>query len=55
MKELSPYITIKYELDVVDREEPRKAHLIKVLSVSHCLWMTQQAFIYQTLTLFIFL
>ena len=39
---------------VINREEPSKTHLIKVLSVSHCVWMAQQTFVYQTLTPFIF-
>ena len=42
----------RYELRVVDRKKPSKAHLIKVGSVPHCLWMAQQTFVYQTLTLF---
>ena len=40
---------------MVEQEEHWKSHLIKILSVSHCLWMAQQTFAYQTLTLFNFL
>lgn len=36
---------------VVDREGTSKACLIKVLSVSHCIWMAQQRTVYQTFTL----
>ena len=36
-------VTIDYLSEIVgmiDSKEPSKAHLIKVLSVSHCLWVT---------------
>ena len=34
-------------------QEPSKPYFIKILSMSHCLWMTWKTFVSQTLTLYI--
>ena len=46
-------LQIQLSFKNVQQKEPSKPYFIKILSMSHCLWMTHKTFVSQTLTLYI--